>query len=78
MQRFRYELRHSARSAVYKCRNPSNISLMRLLIALLWLAGAGGGIAIAEDILLPKPRPCSGANRNLSVKPPAFISIPQT
>jgi hypothetical protein len=30
---------------------------MRLLMALLWLAGAGGGIAFAEDVPLPKPRP---------------------
>lgn len=30
---------------------------MRLLIALLWLAGAGGGIATAEDVPLPRPRP---------------------
>ena len=36
---------------------PANIGLMRLLIALLWLAGAGGGIAVAEDVPLPKPRP---------------------
>ena len=30
---------------------------MRLLMALLWLAGTGGGIAFAEDVPLPKPRP---------------------
>ena len=30
---------------------------MRLLIALLWLAGAAGGIATAENVPLPKPRP---------------------
>ena len=36
---------------------PANITGMRLLIALLWLAGAAGGIAIAENVPLPKPRP---------------------
>jgi len=30
---------------------------MRFLIAILWLAGAGGGIAAAEDVPLPRPRP---------------------
>jgi hypothetical protein len=30
---------------------------MRLLMAILWLAGAGGGNAFAEDVPLPKPRP---------------------
>ncbi len=30
---------------------------MRLLIALVWLAGAAGGIAVAEDVPLPRPRP---------------------
>jgi hypothetical protein len=30
---------------------------MRLLIALVWLAGACGDIAIAEDVPLPRPRP---------------------
>lgn len=30
---------------------------MRFLIALLWLAGASGGIAIAEKVPLPKPPP---------------------
>src|SRR5262245_13406612 len=30
---------------------------MRLLIAFLWLAGLGGGLAAAEDVPLPKPRP---------------------
>ena len=30
---------------------------MRLWFALLWLAGAGGGIAVAEDVPLPRPRP---------------------
>jgi hypothetical protein len=30
---------------------------MRLLIALLWMTGAGGGIALAEDVPLPRPRP---------------------
>ena len=30
---------------------------MRLLFALLWLAGTGGGIAVAEDVPLPRPRP---------------------
>ena len=30
---------------------------MRLWFALLWLAGAGGGIAVAEVVLLPRPRP---------------------
>ena len=32
-------------------------AFMRLLIALVWLAGAGGDIAIAEDVPLPRPRP---------------------
>jgi hypothetical protein len=36
---------------------PANISDMRLLIALLWLAGAAGGIATAENVPLPQPRP---------------------
>lgn len=36
---------------------PANIGLMRLLIALVWLAGAAGGIAVAEDVPLPRPRP---------------------
>jgi hypothetical protein len=30
---------------------------MRLLFALLWLAGAGGGIAVAQEVPLPRPRP---------------------
>jgi hypothetical protein len=30
---------------------------MRALIALLWLASAGGGIAAAQDVPLPRPRP---------------------
>src|SRR5262245_8512317 len=30
---------------------------MRFLTALLWLAGACGGIAIAEDVPRPRPRP---------------------
>jgi hypothetical protein len=30
---------------------------MRLLFALLWLAGAGGGIVVAEEVPLPRPRP---------------------
>ena len=30
---------------------------MRLLIALVWLAGACGDVAIAEDVPLPRPRP---------------------
>lgn len=30
---------------------------MRLLMAVLWLAGTGGGIAFAEDVPVPKPRP---------------------
>lgn len=33
------------------------MGLMRLLVVLLWLAGAGGGIALAKDTPLPKPRP---------------------
>src|SRR6476659_4545402 len=33
------------------------MSGMRLLIALLWLAGAAGGIATAENVPLPRPRP---------------------
>ena len=36
---------------------PANISVMRLLIALLWLAGAAGGIATAENVPLPQRRP---------------------
>jgi hypothetical protein len=39
---------------------------MRLLFALLWLAGAGGGIAVAEEVPLPRPRPL------LSVEPQSF------
>lgn len=35
---------------------PSRLSV-RLLIALVWLAGAGGDFAIAEDVPLPRPRP---------------------
>jgi len=30
---------------------------MRLLVVLLWLTGAGGGIALGKDTPLPKPRP---------------------
>jgi hypothetical protein len=30
---------------------------MRLVIAILWLAGVGGGIATAEDVPLPRARP---------------------
>jgi len=30
---------------------------MRVLFALLWLVGAGGGIAIAEEVPLPRARP---------------------
>ena len=30
---------------------------LRLLFALLCLAGAGGGVAVAEDVSLPRPRP---------------------
>ncbi|HEY6025031.1 MAG TPA: extensin family protein, partial [Pseudolabrys sp.] len=30
---------------------------MRFLIALVWLAGAGGGLAVANDVPLPRPRP---------------------
>lgn len=30
---------------------------MRLLLALLWLAGAGGGTAVAGEVPLPRPRP---------------------
>jgi hypothetical protein len=30
---------------------------MRLLVALLWLAGASGGSAFADDVPLPRPRP---------------------
>ena len=30
---------------------------MRLLLALFWLATAGGGIAVAEEVPLPRPRP---------------------
>jgi hypothetical protein len=37
-------------------RVPSRLSV-RLLIALVWLAGAGGDVAIAEDVPLPRPRP---------------------
>jgi hypothetical protein len=36
---------------------PANMRVMRLVIALLWLAGAGGGIAVAEDVPLPRQRP---------------------
>ena len=36
---------------------PADIHRMRLLFALLWLAGVGGGIAVAEDVPLPRPRP---------------------
>lgn len=36
---------------------PANICVMRLVIALFWLAGAGGGIAVAEDVPLPRSRP---------------------
>lgn len=38
----------------------------RLLIALVWLAGAGGGIAFTEDVPLPRPRP------SLWVEPQTF------
>ena len=30
---------------------------MRWLVAILWLAGLGGGMAAAEDVPLPRPRP---------------------
>jgi len=30
---------------------------MRLVIALLWLAGASAGVAIAQDLPMPRPRP---------------------
>jgi hypothetical protein len=30
---------------------------LRIFIALVWLAGAGGSVAIAEDVPLPRPRP---------------------
>jgi len=30
---------------------------MRWLVAILWLAGAIGGLAAAEDVPLPRPRP---------------------
>jgi hypothetical protein len=35
---------------------PANIGVMRPLIALLWLVGPGG-IAVAGDVPLPRPRP---------------------
>ena len=58
MQRFRFGLRRGGRRLGFlNAVIPANISGMRLLIALLWLAGAGGGIAIAENVPLPKPRP---------------------
>lgn len=34
-----------------------DIAIMRQLIALVWLVGAGGGIAVAEVIPLPRARP---------------------
>jgi hypothetical protein len=39
-----------------RIRAPMRHSL-RIFIALVWLAGAGGSVAIAEDVPLPRPRP---------------------
>src|SRR6185437_2190758 len=41
---------------IYKSYNAGRNPFMRLLIALLWLVGAGG-IAVAEEAPLPRPRP---------------------
>jgi hypothetical protein len=35
----------------------ADIHYMRLLIVFLWLAGAGGSIAVGEEVPLPRPRP---------------------
>lgn len=36
---------------------PANISATGLVMALLWLAGMGIGIALADDVPIPQPRP---------------------
>ena len=47
----------ASRETGIDAESPQIQVFMRLLIALMWLAGAAGGIAVAGDVPLPRPRP---------------------